>query len=141
MNQDKTIDLPLYFLYEDKNGWRKTNATLTKEILDHIRYGKPFDCAGRSFFPQYEKPKWLSETKVAWKVNADGVEVARWFWKVRHHEKKHGTRCRMVDGKRCGVKVLHRLRWDDKKKIWVLVEVADQATPDEERILDQKDRT
>lgn len=137
MDNDKASALPIFYMYEDKDGWHKTDDDLTHEIWKHLALGTPLDTAGRSFYPQYEPPRFKSETKQATRVNSDGNEVARWFWCIRDHNRKH-SRCIMLQpGKKCGVKRLARLRWDEKTKLWVLAEMPGKATDAEARQLDK----
>lgn len=134
---EKNRNLPLYYIYEGKDGWHKTDADLTHAIWKHITLGAQFDSAGRSFFPQYEAPRFKSETKPAIRITPDGDEVVRWFWCIRDHNRKH-NRCIMLDGgKKCGTKVPAKLRWDDQKKLWVLAEMPGKATDAEARQLDK----
>ena len=137
MNDDKASALPIFYMYEDKDGWHKTDSDLTHEIWKHLALGTPLDTAGRSFYPQYEPPRFKSETKQATRVTSDGNEVARWFWCIRDHNRKHSRCIMLASGKKCGVKRLARLRWDEKTKLWVLAEMPGKATDAEARQLDK----
>lgn len=135
---EKTNSNPIFFMFEDEKGWKKTDKQLTYNILAHLGWGKKLDCAGRSFYPQWEKPTNKNEKKVAWRVDPEGQQMVRWSWLVRKHEKSHGTGCKMLNGKQCAIRVANTLRWDEKKQFWVLDEREGIATETESERLDKK---
>lgn len=130
-------DPPKFYLFEDGNGWHKTDDTLTRKITMDISLGKVVQTAGRCFYPQWPKPKYKSATRLAWKVNAEGYVVLRWWWKIKEHNKKHQG-CKMLNGKQCGVRIPERLRWDEKQDYWVLVSTDGRASEQEAKVLDKK---
>ena len=129
-------DRPTFYIYESDNGWRKTDKALTDAINAHIFGTGKLDTAGRSFYPQWPEPDYKSDTRPAWRVNADGIMVVRTYWRIRDHEPaKHGTRCAKLADKRCGFRCAHRLAWNADKKLWTLVDTINEATAEEARKL------
>lgn len=120
-------DWPTFFLYQDTGGkWFKSDERLTLELNRHAFMGKPFETNGRAFYPQWAEPDFKSETRVAWRINADGDREARWCWQVVAHKKSHG-KCKPLGNGKCAVKVLLKLQWDIKKKLWILADNPDAA--------------
>lgn len=113
-------DIPTCYLYQSADGWHRSDAELTKEINRHIFYGRKFDPAGRTFYPQWPEPTDKSTTKVAWILTPDGERAARWEWVERDHKKTH-AHCELTKQGRCRSKMLIRLSYDSAKKLWTQV--------------------
>ena len=97
---------PTFYIYEDENGWHKTDKELTAK-LNSPRFYDPKLLAGRSFYPQWPEPEFKSQTRIAWFIQPDCTKVVR-------------TET-INDGKR-GYRKARMLRWDADKKFWVLCE-------------------
>lgn len=109
MTERRESDNPTFYVYEDENGWHKTDKALTDK-LNSPTFNDPTILAGRTFYPQWPEPEYKSQTRYAWRITPDGYKV------VRNREIPG-------DGKRHAVvHIPLYLRWDDAKKFWVLVE-------------------
>lgn len=97
-------DLPTFYIYEDKDGWHKTDVELTKK-LNSPTFNDASILAGRSFYPQWPEPEFKSQTRYAWRITPDGTKVVR--NEIIKTEKRDYCRALM-------------LRWDCDKKFWVL---------------------
>lgn len=125
---DKTQSIwPSFYLFEDKDGWHKSNEALTKDINYHIFCGRPFDCAGKTFFPQWPEPELKSQTRQAWRLDADGEIKARWYWKEIDHQRWH-HKCELTDKGRCRIQKPLKMRWDGDRKLWIKLEDPDITT-------------
>lgn len=120
-------DLPAFYVYEAKDGWMKTDKRLTQD-LNRMAFGG-IKCAtnGYSFYPQWGKPDYLNETKIAWRITADGERVARWYWCEREHNRSHGNTCKLTEHGKCITQCLCRLQWDNAKQFWTLCEMKGRA--------------
>lgn len=128
-------DEPIFYMYEDKDGWKKTDKHTTEEINRSIRSGIPFDTAGRVLFPQWAKPKNPRKTVVAWLVTKEGYRAVRYFWRIQEHSRACG-RCKMVDDTTCAHQVPYTLKYDPNTAFWTLANGADAASPKLHKILD-----
>lgn len=128
-------DDPTFYLYEDNDGWKKTDDALTKEINHSLRIGKPVETAGRSLYPQWAKPQNPHKTVIAWRITAEGYRVVRYFWRTQEHSKDCG-RCKMVDDTTCAHQVPYMLKYDPNTAFWTLANGADAVDAKTQRILD-----
>lgn len=117
--------MPTYYIYETHDGWRKSDERLTKQLNQLAFNHKAMDTAGCSFYPQWPKPQYLSETKTAWRITADGEAVARYYWAERKHQKSHGN-CKMTEQGKCKFRKLATLRYDTQKGMWILTDQPDK---------------
>lgn len=127
VNDNRQSVWPTFYLFEDSDGWHKSNENLTKDINFHIFCGRPFDCAGKTFFPQWPEPEFKSKIMQAWRLDADGDIKARWYWKEVDHKKSH-SKCELTSAGKCRIQVPLKMRWDDTKKFWIKLEDPDINT-------------
>lgn len=97
-------DNPTFYIYEDENGWHRTDAKLTAQ-LNSPTFNDTSILAGRTFYPQWPEPEFKSETRVAWRITPDGTKVVR---------------NRLIEGEKRPKRIALMLRWDGDKKFWVL---------------------
>lgn len=118
--RETTSDIPLFYTYRDKDGWKRTDDALTRQInRAFIIVGDlKFETAKYSFYPQWGKPNDLNELRVAWRITADGYKVARWEWKTCNHKSSHRD-CKPNGDGTCQRRVLIRLHYDQAKKLWI----------------------
>lgn len=107
MSERSQSDNPTFYVYEDKDGWHKTDKALTDQ-LNSPTFNDASILAGRSFYPQWPEPEYKSQTRYAWRITPDGTKVVR-------------NREITTEGKRrATVHIPLYLRWDADKKFWVL---------------------
>lgn len=109
--------IPTCYFYEVKDGWMRTSETLTKEINQHVRNNAPLETAGRSFLPQFQEPYDKGMKLPAWRVDASGDVVVRWYWRSCHHTKTC-VGCKVIDSERCLKRCPILLEWDLTNKVW-----------------------
>lgn len=126
---------PSHYIYEDGEGWHKTSPKVTNEINKAIAEHRPASTAGRTLYPQWPAPKY-SERITAWRINPEGYQVARWYWKIDDHEKSHGNNCRILDGGKCARKTIAKLKYNAEVKSWTLAEMPGKASKSEARRAD-----
>lgn len=119
---------PTYYVYEDRDGWKKTDERLTKDINQHIFFGRQFDTAGRSFYPQWPEPANKTEKRQAWLIDANGEMRARCYTKEVDHTKHHYG-CEQLGQGRCRIAVPLKLSYDIQKKLWTKVADPDADQP------------
>lgn len=120
-DQPSISDWPSFYLYEHPAGeWHRTDERLTREINRHVFLNADFDCAGRSFYPQWPEPASKTTTKAAWILRPDGTRSARWAWIERDHARWHAS-CELTDKGRCRRRVLIWLSYDPVKKFWTKI--------------------
>lgn len=126
-------DIPNFYIYEHNGKWMRTSEATTREINDwQFRRKGTFDTAGHSFYPQWTEPDFKTEQKIAWRITKDGDRVARWSWVVHSHDKSHRF-CKPLKDGNCAHKVLRKLSWDPKVRLWTLDKLDGQPSPDEVR--------
>lgn len=131
-------DIPDFYIYKEAGKVMRTNKNLTKEINTAIfRRSSTFDTCGRTFYPQWTEPNFLTQQRAAWKISQDGLRIARWTWKTQTHDRTHRA-CHLLKDGKCAVRVIRRVGWDPKIRLWTLDKVEDQPTEDEMRQLDAK---
>ena len=126
---------PTFYLYENQDGWQRTSDDLTAEINNHIFGTRDFNCAGRSFYPQWGKPKFKSQTRLAWRLDDEDGVVVRWRWIERTHKAGHRG-CKILSGKQCAFRQAAMLRWDDSSNYWVMVQPPNEASETDSKRLD-----
>lgn len=127
-NLPTTNDWPTFYIYEDSDGWHRTDKRLTEEINGCVFLRHKFDPAGRRFYPQWPEPKNKSEARVAWVLNENGYRAARWRWIERDHKKTHANCEPTIQGK-CRSRVLVRLSYDSAKRLWTQIINPKEITP------------
>lgn len=113
-------DMPIFYTYQDKEGWKRTDASTTKEINRAfiMRKDGKFDTCKFSFYPQWRAPNDANERKVAWRITAEGQQVARWNWCECEHKTSH-RQCEPIGNGMCKVRKLLMLRYDPNVKMWI----------------------
>ena len=107
MTERSESDNPTFYVYEDKDGWHKTDKRFTDQ-LNSPTFNDASILAGRSFYPQWPEPEFKSQLRYAWRITPDGTKVVR-------------NREITTEGKRrATIHIPLYLRWDDAKKFWVL---------------------
>lgn len=119
-------DIPIYYLFEDRGKWTKTDTRLTKEINNHVfRHKGRFNTAGHAFYPQWPEPEFKSKVKAAWMVDKQGFQVARTGFVQRDHDKNHRF-CQPCGNGECRIQVIRRLEWNIKARMWTLIPLEDE---------------
>lgn len=119
---------PTFYIYEEADGWKRTDDALTKEINGHVFLGRDFQTNGRSFYPQWPEPEFKSERRQAWLLDANGEVRARWYFKEVDHTKHH-HRCDKIGQGRCRIQVPLKLSYDPQKKFWTKCPDPDAGEP------------
>ena len=128
-------DMPIYYTYQGKDGWKKTDKKLTDDLNRSFVMGShkmsDKDLCGYSFYPQFREPSkdnpddieadGTFKKKVAWRITAEGVVVARNHWVECQHLSWHRY-CKKIDDNRCQRLALLYLEWDKNLKMWVRVD-------------------
>lgn len=128
-------DIPDYYVYKDGDQWMKTSKATTREINDWLfRRTGTFNTQGRSFYPQWNAPDFMTTRRVAWRITEDGQRVARWSWVIADHDKNHRD-CRPLGNGECARQALRTLGYDPKVRMWTLDELPNIATPEQMRII------
>lgn len=119
--------MPIYYVYQDKDGWRRTDARFTEDLNKSFvmrRYKMPVgELQGYSFYPQFREPN-ADEVRSglripAWRITKDGEIVARWEFVECEHKSWHRD-CVRVSDSVCKRRCLLNLVWDSKRKVWIL---------------------
>lgn len=118
--KDPQSDWPTFYIYQDQDGWHRTDDRLTLDINRCVFLRQPFNTAGRAFYPQWPEPTDKTKTRVAWYLRSTSERAARWAWVDRDHHKWHSS-CELTTPGRCRSKILLRLSYDPAKKFWTQV--------------------
>lgn len=120
-------DLPAYYLYKADDGqWHRTKEEMTT-ALNRLTIRKTPLAITRDYFPQWPAPEFLSETRPAWYIRADGVRLVRTYRRRCHHNRTHGGQtCKMINDKECARTCAIMLQWDEKSKLWVQTPLIDK---------------
>ena len=90
-------DPPKFYLFEDGNGWHKTDDTLTQKITMDISLGKVVQTAGRCFYPHTTKStkgvkcSMVSSAECAYRKDFAGTKnknIGCWFQQMAEHQNK-----------------------------------------------------
>lgn len=119
--------MPIYYVFQDKDGWRKTDERFTEDLNKSFvmrKYRIPIgELQGFSFYPQFREP---SKEEIqegiqipAWRITADGEIVARWDFVECEHKSWHRD-CLRVSDTICKRRCLLNLCWDSKRKVWIV---------------------
>lgn len=126
---------PDYYLYQKDGIWFKTDEDMTKLINSRIFGSMRAEIPKMEFIPNWNARGLENGEYVAWKVNAFGYRVVRWYWKVGEHSKKH-LLCCSLGGGRCGAKSPAVIEWNKAANSWSLKKAQNKASEDEAKILD-----
>lgn len=119
---ERQSDLPTFYIYKDKDGTHKTDEELTKQ-LNSPGWIDTKITTGVEFFPQWPAPKYKSQTRPAWKINAEGYKVVRTREIECEHKPSHGHTCRLKgDGAHCYRTTAQMLIYDIRKHFWIIQE-------------------
>lgn len=130
--------LPDYYVYKKDGRWYKTDDALTKRISARIFALKTLELPKMIFYPNWNNEGPQGAKYTAWRVNMDGEQVARWYWKVKEHSKKCKGRCISLGDGRCATKAIAMLEWSPASRCWVLAPMEGKASDEEAKILDEK---
>lgn len=138
MSVNPNSSFPDYYLYKKDDKWFKTDANLTKQISAHIRGLKAVQIPKMTFYPNWNNEGVPGAKYAAWRVNEDGDVVARWYWKVRDHDKKTCRNCKRLPDGRCAIRVIAMIEWNKAGNCWSLAKMPDKASESDEKILDKE---
>ena len=119
-----THQMPIYYLFQDKDGWHKTDARLTDDLNKSFvmrRYTmSETELHGFSFYPQFREPnKDEANLRIpAWRITGDGYTVAR-FRDVECEHKSWHRDCRVIANGICMRHKLIELEYLTEKKMWI----------------------
>lgn len=129
--------MPDYYVYQKDGKWFKTDVNLTERISARIFAHKELELPQIVFYPNWSAEGGSSAKYVAWRVNRNGEQVIRWYWRVGEHSKKcNSGRCVKIDDTRCAARVPAVIQWSAAAKRWVLSDLDSRATDEEANILD-----
>lgn len=112
-------DLPIYYMYEDDNGWHKTDQSLTQALNKVIKGAGQMPTSAYAFLPQYKRPSDLKARRKALIIMSDGTIAVRTKYITRTHSDKH-YRCEMVDDEHCRCRVAQMLEYDSNRNMWII---------------------
>lgn len=129
-------NFPDYYVYQKDDKWFKTDAKLTKVITRRIFAHSTVQLPKLVFYPNWNEQGLRNAKYVAWRVNEDGEQVVRWYWKVSDHSKSCKG-CKRMDNGKCAVKIPATIEWNESGKCWSLSPMPSKATESEAKVLDK----
>ena len=116
--------MPVSYLYQDKDGWHKTDERFTSDLNKSFvmrRHTMTADeLHGFSFYPQFREPNEdEADLRIpAWRITSDGYVVAR-FKDVESEHKSWHRDCKVVGDGVCLRHKLIELKWSKETKMWI----------------------